>query len=297
MTYSIVARDAATGELGVAVQTRWFAVGAGVLWAEPGVGAVATQAFSETGHGPNGLAQLREGRTPAEALAVLMAADGGESVRQVGIVSAAGLAAAHTGARCVQAAGHATAPDVSCQANMMERPTVWPAMLAAFSSATGDLADRMLVALHAAEAEGGDVRGHQSAALLVVPGRAGAPPWEHRFDVRVDDAADPLAELARLLRLSRAYEALEAATDAAERGALDEALELFDRARGWAPNDDQITLWQAVTLMAAGRDADARAAYREALAAEARAPEHLRRFVDAGHAAGATEAVRVLVAG
>jgi uncharacterized Ntn-hydrolase superfamily protein len=178
------------------------------------VGAVATQAFSETGHGPNGLAQLREGRTPAEALAVLMAADGGESVRQVGIVSAAGLAAAHTGARCVQAAGHATAPDASCQANMMERPTVWPAMLAAFSSATGDLADRMLVALQAAEAEGGDVRGHQSAALLVVPGRAGAPPWEHRFDVRVDDAADPLAELARLLRLSRAYEGLEAATDA-----------------------------------------------------------------------------------
>jgi uncharacterized Ntn-hydrolase superfamily protein len=247
MTYSIVARDPVTGELGGAVQTRWFAVGAGVLWAEGGVGAVATQSFTEVAHGPNGLGLLRSGRPPAEALASVMAADPGRETRQVGIVGLDGAAAAFTGSSCVEAAGHVTGPDVSCQANMMERDTVWAAMLDAFSSAAGDLAERLMAALRAAEAEGGDVRGRQSAALVVVPGPgatdgARPPAWERRFDLRVDDAAGPLRELERLLRVARGYEAFEAATELAESGAVEAALERTLRAlrqpggwrrRGW----------------------------------------------------------------
>jgi len=300
MTYSIVARDPATGELGGAVQTRWFAAGAGVLWVAPGVGAVATQSFTEIAHGPNGLALLHAGRTPAEAMATLLAADSGRETRQLGIVAADGTAAAFTGARCVDAAGHQTAADVSCQANMMERSTVWRAMVSAFSSAPGDLAARLLAALRAAEAEGGDVRGRQSAALVVAPGPAAtdgtrASAWERRYDVRVDDAADPLAELDRLLRIARAYEAFEAATSLAEAGSVGAAVDGFIAARSLAPEDDQIALWHAACLAAAGRVAEARATLREAVAAEPRAAEHLRRFVAAGHADWAAGIVETLV--
>lgn len=296
MTYSIVARDPATGELGGAVQSRWFAVGAVVLWAEPGTGVVATQSFAEIAHGPNGLALLRAGRSPSDALAELMAADAGEAVRQVGIAAADGRSAVHSGARCVRAAGHVTARNVACQANMMERATVWPAMLAAFEESPGDLADRLMAALRAAEAEGGDVRGRQSAALLVVPGHAGAPAWERRFDLAVDDARDPLGELERLLRVARGYEAFEAATTRAEAGAVAEALEQFERARALAPGDDQIALWHALCLAVAGRLAEGRVVLAVVQAAEPRAGEYLRRFAAAGHADWAARAMEELLA-
>ena len=170
MTYSIVARDPANGELGVAVASRWFAVGNVVPWVEPGVGAVATQSFTEIDHGPNGLRLMRAGRSAAEALAAVLAEDPGAPVRQVGMVDATGHAAAHTGAACVRFASHLTADDVAVQANMMERATVPAAMLEAFAGTGGDLASRLLAALVAAESEGGDVRGRQSAALVVAPG-------------------------------------------------------------------------------------------------------------------------------
>lgn len=301
MTYSIVARDPVTGELGGAVQTRWFAVGAGVLWVAPGIGAVATQSFTEIAHGPNGLEALGAGRSPAGALEALLAADTGRETRQVGIVAADGTAAAFTGVRCVEAAGHLTATDVSCQANMMERGTVWGAMVAAFASASGDLADRLVAALRAAEAEGGDVRGRQSAALVVAPGPGssseGSRPraWERRFDVRVDDAADPLAELDRLLRVARAYEAFRVATSLAEAGSVDAAVDGFVTARNLAPEDAQIALWHAACLAAAGRLKEARAAFRDTASAEPRAAEHLRRFVAAGHADWAAGIVEMLV--
>ena len=207
MTYSIVARDPRTGELGVAVQSRWPSVGAGVAWAEPGVGAVATQSFTEISYGPLGLEAMRAGTPAHDALADLLAEDSRAAVRQVGMVDAIGRSAAHTGDRCVEAAGHVTSENLSIQANMMERPTVWPAMAEAYRSTDGDLADRLLAALRAAEAEGGDVRGRQSSALLVVP--ASGPRWATRFDLRVDDDRAPLDELARLLHLSRAYEAFD----------------------------------------------------------------------------------------
>ena len=282
MTYSIVARDPVTGELGVAIQSRWFAAAAGVPWAEPGVGAVATQSFALVAHGVHGLERLRAGEDPAAILPALMAGDPGEATRQVGIVDALGRAAAHTGTACVPFAGHRTAPDVSVQANMMERPTVPDAMLAAFAATSGDLGERLFAALVAAEAEGGDVRGRQAAGILVVPGLP-ADPWARRIDIRVDDHPAPLDELARVLRVARAYEAFERADEPAEAGDHAGALELIARAHELAPEDDQITLWLAVALARTGRAAEARAAYVEALAAEPRAELHLRRFAEAGH--------------
>lgn len=294
MTYSIVALDRATGELGVAVQTRWFNVGNGVPWVEPGVGAVATQSFTEVAHGPNGLALLRTGKSPTEALAELLAGDDDRELRQVGIVDAAGRAAAHTGARCVREAGHLTGDGVSVQANMMERRTVPQAMLDAWLTTGGDLAERLLAALVAAEREGGDVRGRQSAALVVAPAASDdrrPPPWKRRFDLRVEDARAPLDELARLLRLARAYEASEAADEAAERGDAQQAFARSEAAHRLAPEDDQLTLWYAVALVLAGRPDEARAKFAEAAARERRASEHLRRFADAGQL---PEADRVL---
>ena len=219
MTYSIVAFDPATGELGAAVQSRWFGVGSSVPWVEPGVGAVATQSFTEVGHGPNGLRLMREGRSAAEALAEVLASDPGEAVRQVGMVDASGNAAAHTGSRCVRYASHLVGDGVAVQANMMERSTVPAAMLAAFGGTDGDLAARLLAALVAAEGEGGDVRGRQSAALVVAPGAGDGStpqPWARRFDVRVEDHRSPVDELARVLSVARAYEAMDEA-EAAER--------------------------------------------------------------------------------
>ena len=281
MTYSIVARDPSTGELGAAVQTRWFNVGDGVLWAEPGVGAVATQSFSEKSYGPLGLARMRSGAAASEALEALRAADPDREVRQVGMVDAAGRSAAFTGARCVAAAGQLTFDDLSIQANMMERPTVWPAMAEAYRSTDGDLADRLVAALRAAEAEGGDVRGRQSAALLVVP--ASGPAWATRYDLRVEDDRAPLDELARLLRLARAYEAFDRSEAPAMAGDLQAAAAEMEMAHDLAPDDDQITLWTAVMVAGAGRMAEARELFAEALRAEPRGGEHLRRFLAAGH--------------
>jgi len=293
VTYSIVARDPVTGELGVAVQTRWFNVGSGVLWAEAGVGAVASQSFSEPSYGPLGLARMRAGEPAPEALDALLAADDGRGVRQVGMVDATGRSAAFTGAQCVAEAGHIVAPDLSVQANMMERPTVWPAMAHAFTSTAGHLADRLLAALRAAEAEGGDIRGRQSAALLVVP--AAGPAWTTTYDLRVEDDRAPLDELARLLRVARAYEAFDRTEEPVMRGDLAAASVFMERAHELAPDDDQITLWTAMMFAGAGRMTEARGLFAEARRAEPRAAEHIRRFVAAGHlppeAAAAIEAL------
>ena len=203
-TYSIVALDPATGELGAAVQSHWFSVGSLCTWARPGVGAVATQSVVEPAYGPRALDRLERGAGAGEALAALIGADPLARMRQLAAVDAHGGVAVHTGAECIPCAGDATGPHWSCQANMMARDTVPAAMSAAFEAAEGDLAARLLAALRGAEAEGGDVRGRQSAALIVVPAEGEA--WQTRVDLRVEDHADPLAELARLVSLRRAYE-------------------------------------------------------------------------------------------
>ena len=286
MTYSIVALDSATGALGVAVQSRWLAAGSVVPWARPGVGAIATQSFVDARYGMAGLALLEGGEVPEVALARLLAEDPDPGVRQVGMVDATGRTAAHTGADCVTFAGHLEMRGVTVQANMMERASVWPAMLAAYQSATGDLADRLLAALHAAEAEGGDVRGRQSAGLLVVPGTTDAKPWDTRFNLRVDDSRAPLDELGRLLDLSRGYETFGEGLEALSVGEVSAAAAFLEQAASLAPDDDQIRLWHAVTVFDAGDESRGRKLYRSALAEEPRAGEHLRRFVAAGQLPG-----------
>ena len=217
LTYSIVARDPGTGELGVAVQSHWFGVGSIVPWARPGVGAVATQANAEAAYGPRALALIEAGAGAEQALTRLLAEDPGAAGRQVAVLDAAGAVAVHTGDGCIPFAGHVTGEGVSCQANIMVTEAVWPAMLDAFESASGALTLRLLAALDAAEAVGGDLRGRQSAAILVVP--AEGESWETVVSLRVEDDPEPLAELRRLVGNPRGIRARWSSRRARRRGA------------------------------------------------------------------------------
>jgi len=253
-TYSIVARDAKTGELGVAVQSHWFSVGSSVAWAESGVGAIATQSFIDPSYGANGLVLLRTGRTAAQALAGLIAADAHPEVRQVGMVDAAGSTAVHTGALAIQEACDFEGDGFTVQANLMHHPTVCKAMVRAYTSNSGDLAERLMAALEAAEAEGGDIRGRQSAALLVVAAEPSGRPWQdRRFDLRVDDHRDPLVELSRLLSVARAYQYMNEGDEQVTQGNIDAALEEYERAEALLPGESEPIFWHAVTLASVGR--------------------------------------------
>ena len=282
MTYSIVARDPGSGQMGVAVQSRYLAVGTVVPWAEPGVGVVATQSFLEMSYGPLGLARMREGAQAGEALAALVDADQDQALRQVAMLDSRGNVAVHTGTRCVREAGSAAAEGVSAQGNMMERDTVWRAMVDAYRASPGDLADRLMAALRAAEAEGGDVRGRQSAALVVVGGSPHDEPWERVVDLRVDDHRDPLGELDRLLRLRRAFDAMDRSTDHAKAFRLQEALAEADRAAAQAPEDLQIAFWRVLSLAGNARLDEARDEMDRIRRAEPRWADFLRRVAEAG---------------
>jgi len=253
-TYSIVARDPSTGELGVAVQSHWFSVGSVVPWAEAGVGAVATQSFVEPSYGPKGLSAMKAGKAPDAALAELLAADPSPAVRQVAFVDAHGRVAAHTGKDCIPAAGSKMGAGYSVQANLMLSAEVPAAMALAFESSKGPLAERMLAALDAAQAVGGDIRGKQSAAILVVRAKPSAKPWTDRLvDLRVEDSDHPLDEMQRLLRLQRAYDRMNAGDEAVAGGKLDEALRLYAEAERMFPDNDEFVFWHAVTLVQNGK--------------------------------------------
>ena len=252
-TYSIVARDPVTGDLGVAVQSHWFAVGAGVTWAASGVGAIATQSFAEPAYGRKGLERMTAGASAPDALAALLAEDGKRDVRQVAFVDAQGRVAAHTGAANIAFAGHHLGAGYSVQANLMANDQVVPAMARAYEGATGDLAARMLAALAAAQAAGGDVRGCQSAAMLIVKGaRSAEPSHDTLVDLRVDDAADPIAELTRLLALQRVYDHMNAGDRAVEQGDVAGARDHYGAAAAAAPGLAEVRYWQAVGLATAG---------------------------------------------
>ncbi len=250
MTYSIVARDQATGQFGVAVQSHWFSVGALVTWARPGVGAVATQANVEVSYGPRALDLLEAGTGAREALAQLVSDDPGGATRQVAVVDAQGTVAAHTGHGCVQFAGHVIGASASCQGNLLASERVWPAMLEAFEASRGPLARRLLAALDAGELAGGDARGRQSAALLVV-GESGEP-WEAVVSLRVDDHPAPLAELRRLLDLHDAYALADAADGLVVEGRHEEAAELYERASALAPENHELAFWAGLGLAQSG---------------------------------------------
>jgi uncharacterized Ntn-hydrolase superfamily protein len=252
MTYSIVACDPATGELGVAVQSAMFGVGAIVPWARPGVGVVATQAIAEAAYGPRCLDAIAEGSSAAEALGKAAAADTAGFLRQVGVVAADGTVAATTGEYCIDHAGHLTGEGFSVQANMMASPQVWPAMADAFTSAAGPLARRLLAALEAAQGAGGDARGVMSAALMVVGGQP-ADAWAGRLvDLRVDRSPDPIGDLRRLLDASEAYGRFSRAVDELFGG--DPAAALTDAGAGleMLPGEENLRFLRAGALLAQG---------------------------------------------
>ena len=267
MTYSIVARDRETGELGVAVQSRAFNTGAIVPWAAPGVGVVATQSYTEPSYGPLGLDLLRAGKTPKEALAGLVAADDEPEYRQVAILDGKGRVAVHVGEACIPAAGFAAGEGFSAQANMVDSERVWESMAESFERSEGPLANRLIDALDAAEAAGGDWRGRQAGGIIVVA--AEGEPWARELDVRVDDHDDPLGELRRLVRLRQAYGAMRGppGPDAEDLAVLHE----LDR-----------TLARIFGLTATGQMAEARELLQPLLDAEPRWADFVRTLADRG---------------
>ncbi len=277
MTYSIVARDPATGELGVAVQSRAFGTGAACAWALPGVGAVATQAFAERGYGPRGLELLAAGRAPADAMAELLDADELRDFRQVAFVAADGRTAVHTGATCIHECGDLARDNVSAQGNMLASRDVWPAMVESFERGSGTLAERLLDALDAAEAAGGDFRGRQAGGLLVVSGNRDDPAWRPLVDVRVDDHPEPLRELRRLYWLDRAY---RRRTEIAAGASLEDEVEA---ARAAGLREDEVALTAA---MVEWHNGDVDAAVRrlaQLVAAEPRWHETFDRYERLGY--------------
>jgi uncharacterized Ntn-hydrolase superfamily protein len=261
VTYSIVARDPDTGELGVAVQSHWFSVGSIVTWARPGIGAVATQANADPGYGPRLLDLLAAGVHADQALSTLVANDPGGHSRQVAVVDASGHVAAHTGSSCMAYAGHVTGPGVSCQANIMASERVWPAMFEAWSAAPGSLTSRLLTALDAAEREGGDLRGRQSAAILIVA--PDAEPWETVVSLRVEDHPEPLEELRRLVALGGAYALAGQADELLNSGRHEEAAQLYVQASERAPGNDELMFWAGLATAQTG-DLDAGTAHVQA---------------------------------
>ena len=263
-TFSIVARDTVTGEMGVAVQSHWFSVGSLVTWGKAGVGVVATQSFVNPSFGPRGLSLLENGLTPKLAVETLLELDEGSAVRQLAILDVHGNVAAYTGEHCIEAAGHIIGDNFSVQANLMDKNTVWPAMAKAFENAKGSLAERMLVAMEAAQKEGGDIRGKQSAAILVVKAKSSGNSWEDKVvDLRVEDNDNPLAEMRRLLDIHTAYEFMNMGDLAVEMGDNVLAKELYMNAQKLNPNNVEMQYWYAVTLANNGELIAAKDIFRE----------------------------------
>ena len=282
-TYSIVAYDETTGELGVAVQSHWFSVGTVVPWAKAGVGAVATQSIAEPSYGPNGLALMEKGIPANEALESLLAEDSGENVRQIGMVDAKGNVGVHTGSRCIRYAGHKTGKHYSVQANIMENPTVPNAMAKAFENSKGDLAERMLAALEAAEQEGGDLRGKQSAAMLVVSGEPTGDPWKDRVvDINIADHEDPLAELRRLLNISKAYYHAQKGDEYMEKDEMEKALVEYSAAAKLYPENPELPFWTAVTLAQTGDLKKALPIFKDVFEKNENLRELIPRIIESG---------------
>jgi len=282
-TYSIVAHDPATGQVGVAVQSHWFSVGSVVTWAEAGVGAVATQSFVDPAYGGRGLELMASGLSPEQALAALTSVDEGRAVRQVAFVDVQGRVAAFTGDRCITSAGQHVGDSFSVQANMMLNDKVVPAMAEAYEAASGDLAERMMQALEAAEAAGGDIRGRQSAAMLIVEGESTGKPWADRvLELRVEDHESPLSELRRLIRVHRAYGHMNAGDVAVEHGDLEQAMREYNAAAELLPDNVEVQYWAAVTLATAGELDRAMPIFRRVFADDANWVELTRRLIKPG---------------
>jgi len=253
-TYSIVARDPITGDMGAAVQSHWFSVGSVVPWAEAGIGVVATQAMADISYGPNGLSAMASNDDVECSLKTLLAADENHKVRQVAMINAKGVVAAYTGSRCIPEAGHIIGDQYSVQANMMLKNTVWQAMSKAYEKSSGTLADRMMTALEAAQAEEGDIRGMQSAAMVIVSAEQTDQPWKQKsLELRVEDHPSPLIELKRLIKIHHAYDMMNQGDALLSEGKTEEAFEAYNNAAILAPEMDELPFWQAATMADLGK--------------------------------------------
>lgn len=295
-TYSIIARDPETGQIGGAVQSHWFSVGSMVIWARAGIGVVATQAMVNVSYGPLGLDLMQAGISGPDALKALLSTDPLADLRQVAMLDAQNGVAAHTGARCMESAGHIVGEGFSVQANMMANPTVWPAMAEAYRGTKGDLVDRLLAALDAAQASGGDIRGQQSTSLLVVSGPASLEPWQERiFDLRVEDHPKPLEELRRLVRIQRAYNQMNLGDEQMSRGDTSAALASYSSAAAIAPEMIEIPFWHAVTLADSGHREEALPIFRQVFSQNPDWAVLLRRLPPVGMVKMASEEVEKII--
>jgi uncharacterized Ntn-hydrolase superfamily protein len=282
-TYSIVARDPHTGEMGAAVQSHWFSTGSLVIWAEAGVGAVATQAMVDPGYGPLGLELMFTGISASTTLENLLFQDPRKEVRQVAMVDRHGNIGVHTGSKCIGEAGHVVGEGFSVQANMMINNTVWHVMAEAYQNSTGRLANRMMAALQAAQEAGGDIRGQQSAAMLVVKAKSSRKPWEDTLiDLRVEDHPDPLAELRRLIDVQEAYEWMNKGDDFLVKDKIDLALQAYQTAAGLAPHLSELPFWHAVTLAEMNRVEEALPLFAKVFQSDGNWAELLKRLPAAG---------------
>ena len=265
LTFSIVARDKKTGQLGVAVQSHWFSVGSVVSWARAGVGAVATQSMAEISYGPLGLELMSSGKSASESLNALLKADQKSETRQVALVDRTGKVATHTGSKCVPFAGHLQGDGFSCQANLMQNATIWSEMVKSYSKNSAfELPERLVAVLEAAQRAGGDVRGKQSAALLVVSPEVSANSWSGRLvDLRVEDHKSPIPELKRLLRIQRGYEWANKGDELLNAGKFDKSLDAYEKASGFAPEIEELQFWQAISLVQSNRLNDAKPIFRK----------------------------------
>jgi uncharacterized Ntn-hydrolase superfamily protein len=282
-TYSIVAYDEETGQLGVAVQSHWFSVGTLVPWIKAGVGAVATQSFVKVEYGPNGLKLMGKGFSAKDALKILVEEDENSNVRQVGMVSAQGDASAFTGENCIQYAGHIVGKNYTVQANLMASATVPTAMVRAYEMTEGELVDKLMAALEAAQKEGGDIRGKQSAAIVVTTGKPTGIDWKDKlFDLRIEDHPEPIVEMKRLIRVSRAYQHANQGDLYIETGEIDKALKEYDFAAEYYPENPELPFWTAISLASVDRVDEALLIFQEVFEKAPDLRELVPRLVLAG---------------
>ena len=282
-TFSIVARDSQTGEMGVAVQSHWFSVGSLVAWGEAGVGVVATQSFVNPSFGQRGLDLLKKGMTAQQVVDNLIASDEGRDVRQLAIVDSKGNSAAYTGSKCIAEAGNITGDNYSVQANMMLNNTVWGAMSEAFKNSQGHLAERLVAALEAAQKEGGDIRGKQSACLLVFSGNPTGNIWQDKvIDLRVEDNPEPIKEIKRLLNVYRAYEHMNNGDLATEKGDMKLAMDEYNAAMQMFPENLEMKYWTAVSLANTGEVEKSLPMFNEIFTIDANWKELTKRLPSVG---------------
>jgi uncharacterized Ntn-hydrolase superfamily protein len=263
-TFSIVARDSVTGEMGVAVQSHWFNVGAIVGWGEAGVGVIATQSFVNPSFGLMGLDLLKKGKSPKEVVDELIAGDEGRDFRQLAVLDATGMTASYTGKKCIDGAGNIAGVNYSVQANLMQNDKVWGAMEKTFKETTGPLAERIIAALESAQNVGGDIRGMQSASIMVFKGVTTGKPWADKLiDLRVEDNPNPIGELKRLLKVHRAYDHMNAGDFATEKGEMNLAMDEYNAAMQMFPDNLEMKFWTAVTLANVGRVDESLPLFRE----------------------------------